>query len=45
MKRRQERLTFDFKSIKFKTWLYFMLLSFVVLGMLWVVQIVFFKNH
>ena len=44
MKRRRERLTFDFKSIKFKTWLYFMLLSFVVLGMLWVVQIVFFNT-
>ena len=44
MKRRHERLTFDFKSIKFKTWLYFMLLSFVVLGMLWVVQIVFFNT-
>lgn len=42
--KRHERLTFDFKSIKFKTWLYFMLLSFVVLGMLWVVQIVFFNT-
>lgn len=44
MKKKRERLTFDFKSLKFKTWLYFMMLSLVLLAMLWVVQLVFFNT-
>ena len=43
MRKKAKRLTFDYKSIKFKTWLCFMALSFIVLGMLWATQIVFFN--
>jgi len=39
-----KRITFDFKSIKFKLWLYFAILTFVIVGLIWLLQTVFLNN-
>lgn len=44
MRRRpREKLTFDFKSLKFKTWVYFLVLSLALLALLWTSEIFFFN--
>lgn len=45
MRNNEERtLTFDFRSVRFKTWIYIMGLSAIILLLLWVVQLVFFNT-
>ena len=36
---------FDFKSIKFKMWLYFVIFAAMILAILWGLQIIFLQSY
>lgn len=44
-KPKKEEKIFDFGSIKFRTWLYFLLMAIVILVVLWVIELFFFKAY
>ena len=39
------KIRFDFKSIRFKIWVYFLILAVVILGLVWFLQVYFVKEY
>ena len=39
------KVRFDFKSIRFRLWLYFLCIALVILGLIWFLQIFFLNNY
>lgn len=41
----KKRISFDFQSIRFKLWVYFILFAVIILGLIWLLQIYFLGSY
>ena len=39
------KISFDFKSVRFKIWIYFLILAVIVLALVWFLQVYFMKEY